>query len=388
MPTTVGAGPAVALRVDALARFGVGHLVRMLALAEELAARGRAVRLFGACDVPWAAGQLATAGLVLEPAPADPAEFAALLDAAGIRLCVVDGYEFPPALGEALRAGGVAVAALSDGEFGLGQVADLYLDQNLGAVPRPDRHPGARFLTGLEYALLRDRVRDRRRPPRPADGSRTPRVLVVFGGTDPYGGCPTVAGLLLGLGLPVEVVAIAATPAVAASLRALATGAAGSRAVLHEDCRRSGVVEDPQSPALMASRVASGQTLAVHPPVDDLPALAITCDAAVSAAGSSTWELACLGVPTALVCVTDNQWLGYREATRGLCLPGGRLADLRPGGADVPLARATLTRLLTDADLRHSLARRAAAAVDGRGRERVVDALLALEAERAASSLR
>ena len=32
--------PAVALRVDALARFGVGHLVRQLALAEEFNAIG------------------------------------------------------------------------------------------------------------------------------------------------------------------------------------------------------------------------------------------------------------------------------------------------------------------------------------------------------------
>lgn len=350
MATTAHDDPAVAVRVDALARFGVGHLVRMIALAEEFGARGRRVRLFGGCDVPWAAGRLAAGRLVLEPAPAEPAAFAGLVAAAGIRLCVVDGYEFPPALGAALGAAGVAVAALSDGEFGLHQVADLYLDQNLGAVARPDRHPGARFLAGLEYVLLRDLVRARRRPPadRP-DGARAPRVLVVFGGTDPHGGCPAVVPLLLGTGVPVAVVAVAARPDVAAALRTL-----------------------PRAP---------GQSLEVHPPVADLPALAATCDAAVSAAGSSTWELACLGVPTALVCVTDNQRLGYREATRELCLPAGRLAALGPGGADVPLARATFHRLLTDAALRHALARRAAEAVDGRGRERVVDALLRLEAE-------
>lgn len=350
MPTTGNTG-AVAIRVDALARSGVGHLVRMLALAEELAARGRGVRLFGACEVPWAAGQLAAAGLALEPAPAEPEAFAALLDAAGVRLCVVDGYGYPPALGAALRGAGIAVAALCDGGFGLQAEADLYLDQNLGAVARPDLHPGARFLTGLEFALLRDRVRARRRAhERSQKSQRAPRVLVVFGGTDPFGGCPTLVGLLLGLGLPASVVAVAATPDAAAALRALPLGRA--------------------------------QTLEVHPPVDDLPALAVTCDAAVSASGSSTWELACLGVPTALVCVTDNQLLGYREATRALCLPAGRLADLGPGGADVPRARDTLTRLLTDADLRHRLGRRAAAAVDGRGRERVVDALMALEDDR------
>ena len=92
------------------------------------------------------------------------------------------------------------------------------------------------------------------------------------------------------------------------------------------------------------------------------------------------WELACLGVPTALVCVTDNQRLGYRAATRELCLPAGELARLGPGGADVTLALDSFRRLLSDAGLRLALARGGVRLIDGRGRERVADALEDAEA--------
>jgi len=344
--------PAVALRVDALARFGVGHLVRQLALAEEFAARGRRVRVLGETDVAWAQRQLDARGLVLERPDADPDAFAARLAAEGVGICVIDGYEIPLAVGRAARAAGVAVGALCDGAFGLDQDADVYVDQNLGAVAAPERHPGARWLVGPRYVLLRDLVRDRRRDPTPGPPGEAPRVLVVFGGTDPFGGCATTVGLLLATGLPVRVTAVAARPEVARALRALPAG--------------------------------PGQSVEVLPPADDLPGLAVACDAAVSASGTSVWELACLGVPTALGCVTDNQRLGYGAATRELCLPAGELDRLRPGGPDVPLALDSFRRLLSDAALRLALARGGVRLVDGRGRERVADALEDAEARRGA----
>lgn len=340
----------VAIRVDALARLGVGHLVRQLALAEEFLGRGRRVRLFGVTDVPWASEQIAARGLTLEAPDADPASFAARLVAEGVGTVVIDGYEFGPELGAELRASGIVVATVCDAEFGLAQEADLYVDQNLGAVARRDVHPDGQWLVGLDYVVLRDVVRDRRRSS--VERGAAPhagrlRVLVVFGGTDPFGGVRTVVPLLLGTGVPVEVVAIAARPEVADFLRGVPTG--------------------------------EGQSIEVHLLVDDLPGLAVTCDAAVSASGTSVWELACLGVPTALVCVTANQRIGYREATKELCLPAGELERLTPGGTDLELAAGTFRRLLSDADLRLALRERGRATVDGRGRERVADALDALE---------
>lgn len=338
------AGPPVAIRVDAFARSGVGHLVRMLALSEELLARGRPVLLYGATDLPWASGQIASRGLRLEVAEPDPAAFAGRLSASGVAVCVVDGYEFSDALGAALRASGVGVMAFCDGEFGLGQDADVYVDANLGAAPSP----GKQVLAGVDFVLLRDVVLDRCGQV-DVVGDGVPRVLVVFGGTDPHGGCVTASELVLATGLPVEVVAVAARPEIAAALDGLDTG--------------------------------PGQTVRIVPPADDLPGLAVTCQAAVSASGSSTWELACLGIPTALVCVVDNQRLGYHEATRSLCLPAGELNVLRHDEVARSASVGVLSRLL-DVGVRRELAGRASELVDGLGRQRVADAIEALEGQR------
>lgn len=359
MPPTPTYRPGpVALRCDATVAGGVGHLVRQLALAEELLSRGHAVRLFGRVDVPWVAEQARRAGVGLEAADPDPAGFAAQVRAAGAAACVIDGYLFGRGLGSALRAAGVAVMAFCDGEFGLDQEADVYVDQNLGAAaPVSGIPPTAVFLAGLDYVLLRDAVTDRRdsggatAPETPQGAARPPRVLAVFGGTDPYGSAEVVVPLILAAGLPVEVVAVAARPDTADALRALPLG--------------------------------PGQRLQVRPPVDDLPGLALTCAAAVSAAGTSTWEFLCLGVPTGLVCVVDNQRVGYQAATRSACLPVGRLKELRGDEAARAASVGVLRRLVGDPALRQDLTRRGRDLVDGRGAERVADAL-----ERLAAGLR
>ncbi|WP_040157612.1 PseG/SpsG family protein [Nigerium massiliense] len=335
----------VAVRCDATQHGGVGHLVRQLALAEELIARGHRVTLWGTCEVPWAQRQAAERGLAFVEPPAGPHDLTARLLAERVDVLIIDGYAFDPVLGTTARAAGVGVLTLCDGEFGLDQDADVYVDQNLGAHAAQERHPDAEFLVGLDYVLLRDVVRDRRGVRREAlPAGDAPRVLVVFGGTDAYGGCRVLVPLLLATDAPVEVVAIAARREVADELAALKCG--------------------------------PGQRVTVLPTADDLPGIAVGCDAAVSASGTSVWEFLCLGVPMALVCVTDNQLLGYREATHDeLCLPAGKLTALREDAGSRAASVAQLTRLLEDPALRERLASRGRGLVDGRGRERVADAV-------------
>jgi spore coat polysaccharide biosynthesis predicted glycosyltransferase SpsG len=142
----------------------------------------------------------------------------------------------------------------------------------------------------------------------------------------------------------VHVVAVAATPSIAAELAALEPG--------------------------------PGQSVEVVAPVEDLAALAVTCDLAVTAAGTSVWEFLCLGVPAALVCVTDNQRVGYDAvAQQGVAVPVGLLDELRHDPGARESAVAALRHVLKDPESMHELARRGQRLVDGRGRERVADAL-------------
>jgi spore coat polysaccharide biosynthesis predicted glycosyltransferase SpsG len=338
----------IGIRCDAGAQTGVGHLVRCVALAEELVGRGASVQFLSDLgDLPWAEQQLVGRGLPSHPAPGDAAGLVAESDRLQLDAVVLDSYLLTPDHGASLRASGRRVLALVDGDL-LGQQADIYVDQNLDAeLLRPTLPAGAVRLAGLDYALLRSAVRGLRpAAPRTAEPGRTPRVVCFFGGTDAYRAAPVLSRLLVRTGAPFDAVVVGADE----SLRA----------------------------ELLAVTPAPGQQLDVIAPTDELPKLLADADLAVSASGTSTWELLCLGLPAALVWVVENQIIGYgRTVERGLAAGVGHLPSLAdPASVEAGEAVTVLRDLLTDAPGRAALAARAWAAVDGRGVARVADALL------------
>jgi len=337
----------VGIRCDAGPRLGVGHVARCVALAQELSTRGVAVEVLGDLGgVAWAEAQLRAGGWPVRSAPGSPEAHVVAARTLGLDAMVLDGYHLAPGTGTALRSAGVTVLALEDGGFG-DQEADLVLDQNLGAEDGSLPSHGER-LAGLRFALLRDDVR-RLRPARPPQPRvvEAPSVLCVFGGTDAFEAGPTIVPLLLATGLPLRATVVAPRPHVAEALRALALG--------------------------------PGQQLAVVGPLDDLAARAVDVDLVVSAAGTSTWELCSLGAAAALVAVTENQQEGHDRATRrGLAAGLGGLTDLRRSETSRALAVEVLRGLLTDPGARGALSHTAWGAVDGQGRSRVVNTLLAL----------
>ncbi|MFE9917203.1 PseG/SpsG family protein [Micromonospora sp. NPDC005553] len=351
----------VGLRCDAGPRRGVGHLVRCLALAEEFLARGADVSVFGTVErLDWATAELAARGIPLLPGPESAADLVEAARRHHLDVLVLDSYELDPAGAGAVRAAGVHTLAIIDGDS-RGQVADLYLDQNFGAeLPRlssgadlPELGSTAalpgRLLAGSGYALLRDTVISARPPVAPpATAVSRPRVLAFFGGTDAVGAAPVLTRVLAATGHPMDLTVIVGRPEIEAEVDDVAPG--------------------------------RGQTIRAVPPTTSLPALITEADLVVSAAGTSTWELCCLGAPSALVCVVDNQRESYTRVVRhGLAAGLGELPELTASGVAGRAARATAARtlhgLLSSPQRRATLAARAWSTVDGQGRARVVDAV-------------
>lgn len=311
------------LRADAGPAIGVGHLSRCVALAEAALSRGWRVALCGDVgSAGWLAGNLPVlpAGDLAEQAKGADAVF-------------VDHY----GLGELPAIRDVTtLVSIEDGQFGR-RAADVVVDANLTSAPRPvDGSPVV--LTGPRYAPLRAEVRSARAA-RQAGGS-PPNVVVVMGGG--AAGEPVAAALtaLRDTGVPMNVRAIS-----------------------------SAVVPVPDA--------APGQRLTVEGPTTGLPALFASADLVVSAAGVTLLELCCIGVPTALVQLADNQAAGYAAA-----LERGLAAGL---GTDPRRSTETLRALLLDADRRAALAATARSTVDGWGASRILDAIAPEPSVRAAT---
>jgi len=332
----------VLVRCDVGATLGVGHLMRSLALGEEFLARGAQVTFCADVgSVPWAAEQLTRRGIDWVPAVSSAEEHVELAREHGARLMVVDSYLLRSEVYSALRKEGTPLLAVVDGEID-GREADVYLDQNLDAEKSDPRlPPGAIRLAGLEYALMRNEILDARgRRPGPPPDTGPVRVFAFFGGTDAFGAGPDISRSLVATGLPFS-----------------ATVVAGN---------------DQLGAAISETALRDGQRLQVIPPTARLVEHVTGADLVLSAAGTSTWELLCLGSATGLVCVAENQLLGYeRMVATGAAVGLGTLQEVRKRPEATVEA---LTALLEDGALRSRLRALGRRLVDGQGRRRVVDA--------------
>lgn len=307
------------LRADAGPSVGAGHLSRCVALAEAAVARGWRVSFAGELTgVDWLRARLSTLDVPVRA----PGALAAQADELGADVVLVDHY----GLGELPDVRAVSrLVSVEDGRFGR-RAADVVVDANLAVPPRPpDGSP--LVLAGPRFAPLRADVRATRATAR---GTEPLHVVVAMGGG-------------------------AATDAVAAALHAV---------------RETGVpvVARAISGSPVAVSAGPGQEFLVQPPTPSLPNVLAEADLVISAAGVTLLELCCLGVPTALVLLVDNQEPGYRAAVdQGLAAGLGTVADL-------PAAVPVLRSLLRDPEARAALGRAASAVVDGRGADRILDA--------------
>ncbi|GAA3574435.1 spore coat protein [Kribbella ginsengisoli] len=336
----------VGVRCDVGVRRGVGHVMRSLALAEEL--RGRGAEVVFVCDspsVPWADEQIRARGIAVEPAVWGAGEHVEMVRRLGLDAVVFDSYDLPGEVFSAVRGSGVPTLAIVDGEL-RGADADVLVDQNLGAeFDRPVLPQGSVRLAGLEYVMLRDEVLASRPVEAPIlRVGGVPRVFAFFGGTDAYGAGPYVVRALAATGVVFEATVVAPG--------------------------------DELAEAIGAVQLQPGQDVRVIGPTSELAKAVVESDLVVSASGTSTWELLCLGATAGLVCVVDNQEMGYERAVAtGAAAGVGTLASLK---ADVTEAAAVLRKLLTNPQERQQLAQAGWKLVDGQGRARVADALLHL----------
>lgn len=315
------------VRADGSPRMGLGHLLRTLAVAEEATARDIPVRYVSVDDPVL--DVLTRRGIDVQRI-ADAAALDWLDDLDPGDVVLQDGYHLGHDLRPAVRDAGLRIGAVVDAASGHHDV-DVLIDPS--PVAAPVRLPaGAIHLSGPGAALIRREFRRHRR-----GRTAARRVLVVLGGSD-------AAGLTRRLSD-----AVAAVPAVERVTVLLGPGAAAAGDPVGTDDGRVEVVVDPA----------------------DLAAVFAAADLAVASASTVAWELLSTGVPVVAVQIADNQ----REVAAYV---GGAGLGRAVRGDD-PGVATQVTAAVAAMVAGEELARcseRALAAVDGRGAERAVTALM------------
>ncbi|GAA4521560.1 hypothetical protein GCM10023160_08550 [Brachybacterium paraconglomeratum] len=324
----------VVIRCDATEQGGVGHLVRAISVAGAARNAGHTVVVAGSISSPLARNLLAEAGLEVVGAPSDLEVLAAEQGASVVH---IDDYATGADALASVRASRALMSSMEDGEFGR-RPADVVIDSTIRAelTHRPEDGSGV-VLRGISYAPMRPQVLAARelRDATDRPGAEA-RVLIVMGGTDPTGAAGTLA--------------------------AVCSAADGISQV-------SVVSPERNWPAVRAAADDGVELIAPSPAFLDLVS---SVDLVVSAAGTTAWELACIGAPSMLVAVVENQRAGYEAAmaekiARGL----GTLEEVR---ADPAAATSRVESALADLRSGRSWASVGRTAVDGLGARRIVAA--------------
>lgn len=324
-------GPLV-IRADGDRHLGTGHVMRMFALAEATPAVLVAARLDEALARRLEEVGAEIVRIEVDPGSEDDARATlAIAHARAARWIASDGYGFGDAYQRVIHEGGVRHLLVDDFGHAEHYVADLVLNTNAYAREDfyPRRAPHTRLLIGPAYTLLRREFLATERAEIPG------RVLVTMGGADPVDATTWVVDALERIEVDAE------------------------------------VIVGPANPNRAALEARASPSIRILGPIRDMARHMAEASLAIASAGTTTYELCSLGVPTILTVLADNQ-------VRVAGALGGQGAALDVGWhrtLDAEALAATVRALLDDAPRRATLAARARALVDGRGVERVMMAM-------------
>lgn len=328
----------VAIRPDSGVPHGAGHVMRCLALAEELDRRGaEVVWVLDPDPIAWVADLLRGHGWSVLVG-ASVTESSGSLIALRPEVVVLDSYCTTPLSAVEVRAAGIPVIAIVD-DATPAYEADLYVAPSLGSnwdSPRPD----SPYLAGLDFVLIRRELRDLAGAKVRTRIADSLQVACLFGGADPRGVARQVVLSLGELGRPMTI----------------------------------DVVPSSEALELTSAALPSGYLLRAHSPGGDFIEVARSADFVISAAGVSSWELLYLGVDLGLIQVADNQSANYREMTQqGWAVGLGKVPDWPSIDAAIGSWAAGWSAAQRPPGTRGT---------DGLGAERVASAIEAMLAER------
>ena len=335
----------ILFRVDATPEIGLGHLRRCVALAQAIVKQGGRV-CFLCVEDPAAREQLAGSGLATQwlankiNTPGDVDMVIARSKALGARLVIIDSYSVDEDYFSRLRMSGLKIVYFEDDKT-LDIPVDGVINGAVGAeameYEAPHRFLGSRFLVlAPEYADNPDG------PPQDDVSS----VLVTMGGIDHYNLSETVIDICNDIDRPLRIDIV---------IGPYYDNSKEIEAAAHKSC----------------------QSVVLHYAPSSLCNLMRNSGMAVSAGGSTLYELAAMRIPTVAIWLWENQRSNVEElGRRDALVPLAYEAD----GIGVEL-NAAIRAVIDDRELRARLLANCRDIVDGHSPDRIAQAIINLQTQ-------
>lgn len=356
-------GQNILFRVDASQHIGTGHVMRCLTLAQALKSDGANCLFVCRAHEGNLLDYIAAQGFEVRPLPFSPssgdshagwlgcdwqtdaAQTRAAIGEARFEWLIVDHYALDSGWETAMQSVFERLMVIDD-LADRPHVCEVLLDQNLGrerADYRTRVGPDCTLLLGPEFALLRPefaewRVQSLRRR---AASTGLKTLLITMGGVDQHNVTSQILTALKGCALPEEL---------------------QIQVIMGPHAPWLAEVESEANSMPWPTQVLVG--------VSNMAELMTKADLAIGAAGSTSWERCCLGLPTLALVLADNQLEAaqHLEKAGAIVLLGNTEANdwqLRLTEIVATLAAKTLT----------VLSQNARAIADGGGAAKCLNAL-------------
>ena len=333
------------IRADAGPKQGTGHVMRCLALGQAWQKMGGQVTFLTGPLPARLSMRLKAENITLQTLPPDADDhaenllFNKLIEQYDPDWVVLDGYQFGDDYQKKLAPGNARLLAIDDYGHAQHDLADAVFNQNAYATTQ-DYSPvrsGPEVIAGLKYVLIRDEFhclnRNSAALPR---ASKAKRILITLGGSDPNNITDEVLQILNDCALPLTSVDVIIGPC------------------------------NPHIESLKATAEKSQLSIRLHSNIDRMSKLFERTDLAITAAGSTCYELCHAGVPMIAIPIAPNQ-----QAVAGALCQQGAAQEITQNDLKTGHARKVIGQVIHDVKLRQSLSETGFRLVDGQGAARL-----------------
>ncbi len=336
----------IIIRTDASKIIGTGHLMRCLALAQAMKTNQYKPVFLTNISSSFLEDRLITEGIEFIYIPENIDKFTDIQETIKIaqkldsKWLIIDGYQFDTEYQKQFKTAGLKVLFFDDYGHCNYYYADLILNQNISADASlyTHRENYTKLLLGTQYAVLRKEFWpwhnwERKIP------DQVQKLLVTFGGSDPDNVTFRTIQAIKMLNNPqVSVLVIV-----------------GGSNIHYEQLKTA--CQTSHLPITMFSNV------------QNMPELMAWADLAIAAGGTTTWELAFMGLPSIVITIADNQKASTQKINEmGLANCLGWHEDVT-----IEMIKDAIAQLLTTAEKREEMSQKGRNLIDGYGNMRILE---------------